>query len=358
MDVRTEGVSLLLDKLDSIDERKLEENKIGEDRKLEENEIDEIVDHPDIQRWLKAYDWIEDQEAKFKQILSELPEGMNYDSVKGEQTIQELWKQKIDYGFRKVMEDIEPMKSSIDEIRGYDWGSTVKKAREYLPEDTELEPVLVVTVDGFNGGMFRYGTVYLSLVYFDPSLISVDTFSHELHHMGAEYWWNKDPRIQNYQNSDDKQKRYIAHLSTYLVGEGLANAFCSPKALAEVDGESTEQHNEMVRYYQENFDKVFDKLENLVRKILDDSDDASGLYNEFTMDRENRGIPPGHFLSGKMVQIMDRSSNVSRDDIINLIKEPFDFLELYNIAAEELDYRKFSKELIDELGFFLEKNKK
>ena len=340
MEVRTKGVSLLLDKLESIDEQKLEEHKIHE-----------IVDHPDIQRWLKAYDWIEDREAKFKQILSKIHDGVDYESERDELTIQELWVQKIDYGLRKAVEDPDKMCSSLEEIKKYDWGSTVKKAREYLPEGTELEPVLVVTIDGFNGGMFRYGTVYLSLVYFDPSLISEDTFSHELHHMGAEYWWEKNPRIQEYKDSEDKQKRYLARLLTYLVGEGLANAFCSPEALTKVEGK--EEHNEMIRYYQENLDELFDKLEELVEQIFENPEEVSELYNDFTMDRENRGIPPGHFLSGKMVQIMDRSSNVSRDEIINLIKDPFDFLELYNVAAEELGYRKFSEEYIEKFTNFL-----
>jgi len=332
MEVRTEGALLLLDKLDMI----------YEERKLEEQDIDEILKHTDIQRWLKAYEGIEDQEAKFKQILGQLPNKRNYGSVKGEQTIQELWEQKIDYGLRRVIENPEKMRSSVKEIKKYDWGSTVKKAREYLPDGTGLEPILIVTIDGFNGGMFQYETVYLSLVYFDYSMISEDTFAHELHHMGANYWWEKDPRIQEYKNSDDKQKRYLAQLSTYLVGEGLANAFCSPEALAEVDGDDAERHNEMVRYYQQNLDEIFDKLEELIEQIFENPDEVSELYNDFTMDMENRGIPQGHFLSGKMVQIMDRSSAVSRDEIINSIKEPFDFFELYNKAAEEVSERKIS----------------
>ena len=339
MEARTDGVSLLLNKLESIDERK-----------LEEHEIHEIVDHPDIQRWLKAYDWIEERESKFKQILSKLHDGVDYESERDELTIQEIWEHKIVYGLRKAVEDPDKMRSPLEEIKKYDWKSTVKKAREYLPEGTELEPVLVVTIDGFNGGMFRYGTVYLSLVYFDPSLMSEETFSHELHHMGAEYWWEKDPRIQKYKNSEDKQKRYLANLFTYLVGEGLANAFCSPQAISEVEGK--EQHNEMVRDYQNNYDEIFDKLEELIEKIFENPERVPELYNDFTMDRENRGLPPGHFLSGRMIMIMDRSSNVSRDEIINLIKGPFDFLELYNRAAEELGYRQLSDKNLEEFPNF------
>lgn len=347
MEIRTEGVSLLLDKLEMIDE----------EQRLEKNEIDRILDHPDIKLWLKAYDWIEDREDKFKEILIGLSEETSYENKVEEQKIEDLWEKKIDYGLRKAIEDTEKMLSSLETIKNFDWESTVQKALEYLPDDTELDPELVVTIDGFNGGMFRYDTAFLSLVYFDTSLISEGTFAHELHHMGADYWWKKDPRIQQFQNTEDKQKYYLVNLFTYLVGEGIANAFCSPQAITEIEGKDSEKHNQMVRYYEGKREYIFDKLEELLRRVLVyPVEDVSDLYSEFTMDKENKGIPPGHFLSGKMVQTMDRSSSVSQDEIINLIKNPFEFLEVYNKAAEESGTRKFSKELIGEVEDLLERS--
>ncbi|MBS3782217.1 MAG: hypothetical protein KGY66_06095 [Candidatus Thermoplasmatota archaeon] len=213
---------------------------------------------------------------------------------------------------------------------------------------------MVVTVDGFNGGMFRYETVYLSLVYFNSSHLSEDSFSHELHHMGADYWWEKDARIQRFQDKDDKQKYYFVQIFTYLTGEGMANAFCSPGAITEAE-EGGEDHDKMVRHYQEEMDSIFDKLEELLDNILEYSEErVPELYRGLTLDEENRGIPPGHFLSGRMVQMMDHSSAVSREEIIDLIKDPFELLHLYNRAARELEYRRFPEDLVEDVDDFLE----
>lgn len=346
MKVRSEGASLLLDKLEMV----------AEGKQLDSEDIDEILEHVDMERWLKAYDWIDDRKGKFKNILRELTDEVSEVPESGTQNIEDLWMQKIDYGLREAVKDPKRMLSSLKDIKDYGWDSTVEKALEYLPDETELEPLMVVTVDGFNGGMFRYDTVYLSLVYYDSSLLSEDGFSHELHHMGADHWWEKDARIHSSQDKEDRQRYYFVQLFTYLTSEGIANAFCSPKAITEVGEEDSEDHDKMVRHYQEEMDSIFDNLEELVENILGYSEEnVPELYSRLTMDEENRGIPPGHFLSGKMVQMMDRSSAVSRDEIIDLIKNPFEFLHLYNKAAEEMNSRRFPEELLEDVDEFLEK---
>ncbi|MBS3782216.1 MAG: hypothetical protein KGY66_06090 [Candidatus Thermoplasmatota archaeon] len=109
MEVRSEGASLLLDKLEIVDEGK----------QLDSEEIDKILEHADIQRWLKAYDWIDDRKDKFKDVLkglmdevSEVPEGKD-------QNFEDLWLQKIDYGLREAVKDPKRMRSSLDEIKNY-----------------------------------------------------------------------------------------------------------------------------------------------------------------------------------------------------------------------------------------------
>ncbi len=343
MDIRTDGALSLLDKLSSI--------KGGE--KLKTDDLEGILSHPDIQLWLKAYDWIEDQEEKFKEILKDLPVDALENIDQEGRNIEDLWMDKITYGLMKAVKEPEEMRSSVEKIKNFGWESTTQKALKYLPEDTELEPVMIVTIDGFNGGMFRHDTVYLSLVYFDPLNISEDTFAHELHHMGTDYWWKKDPRIQRPESKEDKQEYYLTQLFTYLVGEGMANAFCSPEAITRLEG--AERHNKMVQEYQEKIDGIFDKLEELLERIVDRPENVPELFSGFTMDKENKGIPPGHFLSGKMIQMMDRSYSVSREEIISLVEDPFDFLRKYNKAAEGSNARKFSKEIVKKVEDFLER---
>lgn len=320
MKVRTEGVSLLLDKLEGDLES-----------------ASDVISHPDIQRWLDAYDWVPERQERFRGILKALPEKPRSDL--------NLWEEKIHFGLKKALGEPDRMRTAIREIKNYDWESAQEDALEYLPDDTYLDPVMIVTIDGFNGGMFRNGTVYLSLVYFDASAISPDTFSHELHHMGAEYWWSKDPLIEGLRSSVDPRKKHMVNLLTYLVGEGLANAFCSPQAITKVEGDK--DHNELISEYEGAMDDLFDMLERLLDDILSGTqEEIARSYNGFTMDERGRGLPPGHFLSGRMVKIMDLSNEVSRYEIIGLVKEPLNFFELYNRAAKEQDVRQITPEIL------------
>lgn len=248
------------------------------------------------------------------------------------------------------------MKDTIKEIEDIDWESVVQRALKYLPKNTELEPNFVVTVDGFNGGMFKNGTVFLSIVYFNKSQFRDDIFVHEFHHMGAEYWFEKNPKIQRYEKERDNH--FLTSMMKYLVSEGLANAFCSPEAIKktnEVDEES-EELNQMIENYEGKQEKLFIQLEDLIEKIITEPDeDLTGLYNDFTVDKEGKGLPPGHFLSGRMVMVMNGSQTVTEEEIIELIKDPFEFFKLYNKAAEESDKRKFSPEIVGELERIVER---
>ncbi len=133
----------------------------------------------------------------------------------------------------------------------------------------------------------------------------------------------------------------------------MANAFCSSEAITRLEG--AERHDKMVQEYQEKIDGIFYKLEELLERIVDHPERVPELFSGFTMDKENKGIPLGHFLSGKMIQMMDESSSFSREEIISLVEDPFDFLRKYNKAAEGSNARKFSKEVVEKVEDFLER---
>ncbi len=338
--IRSEGVELLLEKLESFQD----------DEVLDESEIREIIGHPDIEKWLKAYDWIGNSRSKFENML--------YSLYKEPQEDLELnlWGKKIQWGLKKAIEEPSQMREDLQEIKNYGRGSTLKKVMRYLPEGTIFEPTFIVTIDGFNGGMFREDTVYLSLVYFDRSHMGEDLFAHEFHHMGVDQWLEKDPIIQKYRDAEDECKKYFVELFTYLVGEGLANAYCSPQAIRKISerGEEAKRHNEMVERYEEKKEELFNRLEGLVESIVNEKEeDLAEEYSEFTMDKQGRGLPPGHFLSGRMVQTMAESSEIPQEKIVGLVRDPFDFLSLYNKAAKDLDARSMSEELVEKTERYL-----
>ncbi|MFP3872383.1 MAG: DUF5700 domain-containing putative Zn-dependent protease [Candidatus Natronoplasma sp.] len=328
MEPGTGGTELLLDVLE----------KVGEDHKIEEEDIGRVMEHEDIAIWLDAYRGIDDVSKKFERALLSVDEGPRSDLG--------FWEKKIDYGLRKAYDNIEQMRESMLEIKKIDWRSVVEKALEYLPENTELEPDLIVTVDGFNGGMFLGDTVFLSVVYFDKTRFREDAFAHEFHHIGAEYWLEKNEFIKEYEQKGGSS--YLTRLFKYLVGEGLANAFCSPGAITRSGGD--DEYDQMIKNYEEERDELFARLEGLTEKIVEMSDEGiSEAYEGFTMDKEGAGLPQGHFLSGRMVMAMKESRGVEDEEIIDLVKHPFDFFKLYNRAAEERNERRFSPELVDEI---------
>ena len=275
--------------------------------------------------WLKAYGNVSVVEEKVRIILEALP-------GKPEHQLG-LWEERIHFGLKKALRETDGMRRIMDGITSYDWDETLDIALKYLPEDTRLDPVMVVTVDGYNGGMFKQDTIFLSLIYFDLSVVSLESFSHEFHHMGAEYWWTKDAVIQGLRSSEDPRKKYIVDLFTYTVKEGLANAFCSPQAITKGYGEL----DELIHLYEETSDQILIDLEVLMDKILSGNlEEISTSYYDFTMDQKGIGLPPGHFLSGSMVRTMDSSPAVSRAELISLVKEPFNFFKLYNRAVEKM----------------------
>ncbi len=332
---QTEGSILLLNKLQEI--------KNG--HKLKEEDIKELMNHPDIKIWLEAYGGSDKVNKIFKRTLL---------SVDDEpRSTMHFWEKKIDYGFRKAIDNIDMMKETINEIKNIDWNSVVQRALKYLPENTELDPDFIVTVDGFNGGMFKNGTVFLSIVYFNKSQFQDDIFAHEFHHMGADYWFNKNSFIQKYENERDTH--FLTSMMKYLVSEGLANAFCSPGAIIKTDDDEFKYFDQMIENYEKNQEELFVQLENLIEKIINKPDgDLTELYNCFTVDKEGTGLPPGHFLSGRMVMIVDKSKTVDEEEIIELVKNPFDFFNLYNRAADEMNRRKFSPELVDEIKNYIQ----
>jgi len=332
---QTKGSILLLNKL----------QEIKNCHKLKEEDIKELMNHPDIKKWLEAYGGSDKVNKIFKRTLL---------SVDDEpRSAMQFWEKKIDYGFRKAVDNIDMMKETINEIKNIDWNSVVQRALQYLPENTELDPDFIVTVDGFNGGMFKNGTVFLSIIYFNKTQFQEDIFAHEFHHMGVNYWFENNAIIQEYEKKKDSH--YLTSIIKYLVSEGLANAFCSPGAIIKTDDDEFKDFNQMIENYEKNQEKLFVQLENLIEKIIKEpEEDLTDLYNDITVDKKGIGLPPGHFLSGRMVMIMEESKAVDEEEIIELVKDPFDFFNLYNRAAEDMNRRKFSPELVDGIKKYIQ----
>jgi hypothetical protein len=173
-----------------------------------------------------------------------------------------------------------------------------------------------------------------------------------------EYWWKQHPLVQKFIDTKSTQEYWMLRLFEYLVSEGLANAYCSPGVIEKRDGDSERiaAHNAVIEEYENRWDEFHEMVESLIDDICNNRlDNLKEKYEAFTIDMSGRGKPIGHFLSGRMVTEMDKSKIVSREKIVNLVKEPFSFFHLYNRAAKERGLTEFSSESIASLDSLIER---
>jgi hypothetical protein len=232
------------------------------------------------------------------------------------------------------IENIEILESRLEKATLIPFEEYARWAREYLPKRTRIEVDVYLTVDPFNQGMIRPGKVFLSILQEEFTEELLKGLAHEFHHAGAFYWLDRNQKLKALKSSDE-HARMLAEIFTYFVTEGLANWYFSLSRLELLPG--VENRMERIKRLEEEMPQLIKTTEQLLEWICEHHEpieDIKALFNSLSMDTSGYGIPAGHFLSGRMVGIMD-NSNVSREEIIGLVKHPFNFFDLYNKVAPE-----------------------
>ena len=331
------GADLILSKIE----------KVSQGSPLDEKDITDIMSDAVVDVWICAYEsWIPSARAEFEKIMQSLQIDTPRDLSR--------WGTSIDAGIRSALENPEKLRAGLALMSEFSWTQAEWAAQKYLPKDTPINVDVFATIDGFNGGMYRGDKIFISILYVTPAVMKASSFSHEFHHVGMEYWWKQHPLVLKYSKDKDTQEYWMLHLFKYLVSEGLANAFCSPGAIENREGFAA--HNEVIEEYENRWDEFHSMLESLIDDISRNNlESLKEKYDEFTLDMSGRGSPIGHFFSGRLIQEMDRLKNVTREQIIGLVKEPFSFFEIYNTATKERKLPKFSSESITSLDSLIEK---
>jgi hypothetical protein len=312
-------------------------------------EINEIVNQPDISTWVSVYEeWMNGASEEFVTILKSLHEETNIEYSE--------WGQHIHRGLRDSLPLLEEMMQSLNRLSEYDWIQTASKALQFLPHETILDINVIMTIDGFNGGMYHGNNIFLSLTNLDSSIMEPQYFTHEVHHIGMKYWWERNKVVEKHKHKKESVEAWLLRLFHYMVSEGLANAFCSPRMLRFVEGNDKRamKHNRIIEEYDSQLDEIFDILESLMQMIIRKTNPKiKAQYEKLVFDMENHFLPKGHYLSGKMVQMMDESPKVTREEIVHLVKEPFEFFHLYNEAASEGNHREIPTALLKSIDRIL-----
>jgi len=277
--------------------------------------------------WVNAYaEFIENFTEKLRSILMDLssPRQEKLESILQKGLLSAISADKL-----------AMLESRLEDALALPFEESVDVALKYLPKRTKIDVDIYLTVDPFNTGMMRPGKVFLSILLAEPTPKLAKGVAHEFHHVGAYYWLDKNLQLKALKSSHE-HAQMLADVITYLVTEGMANWYTSPSAIHTVKG--ADKHNTRVRQLEQNMFGLLKSLEHLLSWICEQHkpvEEVKEAFQALSIDTSGYGIPAGHFLSGRMVGAMEKSDAVSREEIIDLVKHPFEFFDLYNRAVKE-----------------------
>jgi hypothetical protein len=234
-------------------------------------------------------------------------------------------------------EKLETLESRLNHAISIPFEKSVQLARKYLPERTLIKTDVYITIDPFNTAMMRPGRVFLSILQGELTPESAKWLAHEFHHAGAYYWLKKNSKLRTLRNSNE-HGQMLAEVFTYFVTEGLANWYVSSWTTRIIEGE--EEHNEVIRKLEKERPRLLKDLEQLLNMICEryePFEEIKTLFKSLSINTSGSGFPAGHFLSGRMIGTMDNSNIIGKKEIIDLVKHPFDFFDLYNKTVDEGD---------------------
>lgn len=279
--------------------------------------------------WVNAYaEHVPSFEEKLREMLMDLssPRSDDFESIFQKGLFPILGEEKL-----------EALEFRLNHALSIPFEKSVQLARRYLPKRTRIRGDVYITIDPFNPGMMRPGKVFLSILQEDITSKSAEWLAHEFHHAGAYYWLNKNSKLRTLRNSNE-HGQMLSEVFSYFVTEGLANWYVSSWTTRFIEGE--EEHNKAIRKLEKERPRLLKDLEQLLNLICERHEpfeEIKTLFESLSINTSGSGIPAGHFLSGRMVGAMDNSNIIRKKEIIDLVKHPFDFFDLYNKTADEDD---------------------
>jgi hypothetical protein len=279
--------------------------------------------------WVNAYaEHVPGFEGKLREILMDLSSSRNDD-----------FESIFQKGLLSVLseEKLEMLEFRLNRALSIPFEKSVKLARKYLPKRTRVKADVYITIDPFNTAMMRPGKVFLSILQEDLTPKSAKWLAHEFHHVGAFYWLNKNLKLTKLRNSNE-HAQMLYEVFSYFITEGLANWYASSWTTRIIEGE--EKHNKTIRKLEKERPQLMKDLEQLLNLICERHkpvEEIKTLFKSLSINTSGSGIPTGHFLSGRMVGAMDNSNIIAKNEIIDLVKHPFDFFDLYNKTVDDSD---------------------
>lgn len=260
---------------------------------------------------------------------------------------------KLHDGFYIAANQIDALNLKIDALKNIHISAIQKDVLLHLPEKTEIDFEIHVTIDAFNGGFqYKNGLAYSLLTDMVNSDSFIPTIKHEMHHCGVEFWSLKDA-LRQIILSKKLTISIAVHFLEDLLREGLAIYFFNRDDYDKSSITYTnldEDYKRVLDTYYNNINKLFMNSNRLLKMCFDEKQDISScknLYYKLTVD-ENARHPIGHYIGLKMVETMFKV--FTEQEIMLCIKELEHFLPMYNQAAAKTNQFIFDNQILSEIS--------
>jgi len=342
--VESDGVIKLLNILENVAKSGRSPNK---------KEIDELLSTKSISFILEAYSrWPDFSREGFINIIANL----GRPNPVGQGTVLP----KLEEGFRSCVnqEKISLLFKKLEDILMLDFTESERIALRYLPSETPIRSTIHLTIDTYNPGMVFQGNVSLSILHLDPNNFNFSGLAHELHHSGFQYWVKQNPKLKNLAFKENSTYQEIAvNMILQLLSEGMANYYCTP-TMVRPHAKASKKHNQKIEKYERRLNQMLLEIQSLLSDCVSKSasvEECRKRLMNVILDPEGI-LPPVHFIGARIIEMFDKDPTISRNDIVNLCKEPYHFFTFYVKVYRKYGMPGFSNEVIRKVSALMEKS--
>lgn len=247
-------------------------------------------------------------------------------------------------GWRFALKNLDMLHANLEKFKAIDASAVIEHTARFLPDDTPLDSFACFTVDGFNGGFQYRGGMGLSILMFDRVETVLTTISHELHHVGFNYWSSRDPVRKTVMSEQSGRQVAMLHVQNLLL-EGMANYYCSPMRINR-ETMSPALVGRIEQLQREEATLLAQAADIFARAMAADADFAACQKDCEALMVDYQGIlPAGHMIGQRMVEIMSQVHE--RAAIVDCVKSLPSFLPLYNQAARQAGAQVFDPAAVE-----------
>lgn len=342
--VESDGISKLLDIFWNI---------VKSGRSPNKKDIEALLSTKTISFIVEAYSrWSDFSKEGFSKIIANLGRA----NPVGQGTVLS----KLEEGFRSCLsqEKINLLSKKLEDTLRLDFTEAERKALRHLPPKTPIKSTIHLIIDTYNPGMMFEGNVSLSILHLHPENVNFSYLAHELHHSGFQYWIRKNPRLKKLAYKGNTNHQEIAvNMVLYLLSEGMANYYCTP-SMVHINTKSSKKYKQKIKKYERDLNHILLEIESLLSDCTSKHASVEACKERLMnilLDPEGI-LPPVHYIGARIVEMFETDPTISKENIVNLCKEPFRFFCFYAKVYRKYELPRFSNEVIREVSALLGKS--